>query len=70
MTLYMAVTADEYELPLMVERYPDILCEKLGIGMKTMYEDTSRERNGSVRCTGKQRGFRLRKVYVEEGDEE
>lgn len=70
MTLYMAVTADEYELPLAVERYPYALCRKMGIDMETIYHDVSREKAGRVRCMGKNRGFRLKKVYVEEEDEE
>jgi hypothetical protein len=68
MTLYMAVTADEYELPMIVEDAPFLLADKLGKPRKCIREELSRVRHGSTAHTGKIRGYRLTEVEVEDGD--
>lgn len=70
MTLYMAVTADEYELPLIVERYPDILCKKLGIKKISLFIEMARQNAGNFERNGRNNGYVLRKVEVEDDEEE
>lgn len=69
MTLYMAVTADKYELPLVVEKQLYLLCGKLGIQMKAAIQEYSRIKAGRDDCSGRYRGYRLRMVEVEDDEE-
>ena len=62
--LYMAVTADKYELPLIVEDSISKLAAKTGISVHTIR--TSIDRNQS----GHRRGFKFVKVEEDELNEE
>ena len=64
MKLYMAVTADEYELPMVVEESAKKLSEKLGMNRRSVTEEFSRMRRGVSRCNGKLRGYILKEVEV------
>lgn len=66
MTLYMAVTADEYELPLLVEEQMYVFAKKLGIRQDTLSKELSLIKYGRYKNSGKNRGYRLRKVEVED----
>ena len=59
----MAVTADEYEIPLIVEDSISKLAAKTGISVNTIR--TSIDRNQS----GYRRGFKFIKVEEDESDE-
>ncbi len=63
MKLYMAVTADEYELPLMVTNSAAFLAETFGIKLNTVYIEIAQGANG------KRRGFRFVRVEVDEDEE-
>lgn len=69
MTLYMAVTADKYELPVVVEDSPGNLEKSLGKNKRYIIEEMSRQvhRKGK-RNTGKHTGYLLTKVEVDESD--
>ena len=43
MTLYMAVTADKYELPVVVEDSPGNLAKSLGKNKRYIIEEMSRQ---------------------------
>lgn len=60
MTLYIAVTSDELELPIAVESSLQILAEKFKVDTSTVL--TSIRRNHS----GKRRGYKFARVEVEE----
>lgn len=65
MKLYMAVTADKYELPMVVEESTKKLSEKLGRNRRSVTEEFSRMRRGFYpRCNGKLRGYILKEVEV------
>ncbi len=49
MTLYMKVTNDEYELPLIVEDSPTRLAERLGLKVNSVTSMISKKRNGYVK---------------------
>lgn len=59
MTLYMAVTADKYELPLVVGTAEDI-ARFAGINRLAVYNYIAR------RMSGKRNGYKLVSVEVEE----
>lgn len=56
--LYMAVTADEYELPIAVESNAKALAEKLGIKDATVFSCISRK------IDGKRAGYRLMSIEI------
>lgn len=60
MTLYLAVTADKYELPICVETTIDNIARRMGVTRNTVAVGISRGRSGS------RYGFAFRKVTVEE----
>ena len=60
MTLYMAVTADEYELPLAVEDSPKKLSCATGYSCSLICSCVSR------RSSGKTRGIKFVKVVIDE----
>lgn len=63
MTLYMAVTADAYELPLIVEEKAADLAKRLGLKSNQISTAcTDRRKNHS----GKRRGYRIVRLEVEE----
>lgn len=65
MKLYMAVTADKYELPIFVEESQRRLSEKLGRNRRSVTEEFSRMRRGVYsRCNGKLRGYILKEVEI------
>ncbi|GEM_PF-2025556 len=47
--LYMAVTADEYELPLVVEDSPKHLSERCGVSRDTVRSALYRKSSGKTR---------------------
>lgn len=70
MTLYMAVTADEYELPLLVEEDLSEFAEKLGKKKRTVIDEFTRIKSGKGNYNGGYCGYRMVKVDVEEFDED
>lgn len=66
MTLYMAVTADKYELPMVVEPCITDLARKMGMKVSTVYRELCRYKSGCKTTCGKRRGYVLMKVNVEE----
>lgn len=68
MTLYMAVTADEYELPIAVEEKSSNLARRIGIHPETVYKELCYSRKGIERCNGKRRGYALREVEVSDDE--
>ena len=60
MTLYMAVTTDELELPIAVETSLQMLSEKCHVSPSTILTSIRRKQSG------KQRGYRFERVEVEE----
>ena len=49
MKLYMAVTADKYELPVIVEEDIRVFAKRLGISLSTAYSETSRTTTAASR---------------------
>lgn len=68
MTLYMAVTADEYELPIAVCDLPATLSRKLGRSVESVTQELSRMRRGINETNGKFRGYILKEVEVSEDE--
>lgn len=68
MTLYMAVTADKYELPLAVTNTANELAKTLGKKTSYVRAEISRETHGKNKCNGRMRGYKLVKVEVEDGN--
>lgn len=66
MTLYMAVTADRYELPIVVEAQAYALANKLSRSRRSIIEELSRNWNGKQDVSGRNKGYLLREVEVEE----
>lgn len=62
--LWMAVTADRYELPICVEKSRNALAGKLGVKPQTVSRALWREKRG---IAGARRGYRI--VTVREGEE-
>ena len=62
MTLYMAVTADKYELPLIVGTLYQV-AEYGGVQLKTVQQSISLKRSGRMN------GFKYVRVNVEDDDE-
>ena len=69
MKLYMAVTADEYELPMVVEESAIKLSEKLGKNRRYVQTELNFiRRKGYGKCSGKTRGYILKEVEVSDDD--
>ena len=68
MTLYMAVTDDEYELPLAVCDLPSALARKLGVNTNTVAKELCYDRKGNRHCNGKRRGYILKEVEVNDDE--
>lgn len=69
-TLYMAVTADKYELPMHIEESAHALARWAGISLSSMYAQISRGRNKPPReVVHNYTGYRYRRVYIEEETE-
>lgn len=69
MTLYIAVTPDEYELPLYVAETIEEMAAWADIKVKTVREQCSRNKNKLPLNRGKGgagRNYRLRKIEMEE----
>ena len=60
MTLYMAVTPDEYELPIAVADGPTELARKFNLNKSTVLGSIIRKQNG------KTRGIRFERVEIDE----
>ena len=60
--IYMAVTADEYELPVFIARHPDELATAYGMNVKNVWSYITR---GNVK-----RGDNVRFIRVEDGKDE
>lgn len=63
MTLWLYVTNDKYELPLVVADSLPLLARKLGIKPNTIYTALNRGKNLGYRC-------RYVKVVIDESEEE
>lgn len=64
MILYMAVTPDEYELPVAVEDSPTKLAKKIGMSVNTVTASLTPKR---AKYNDKRKvGYRYRKVEVED----
>lgn len=66
MKLYMAVTADKYELPLVVADSAMELARCLNRNVQSIYQELSPSRRYRLAFAGKYRGYRLIKLDVEE----
>lgn len=70
MTLYMVVTQDEYELPLIVSESMRDIADYLGTSVdnarSAMYHEKKRVRENPVKKDGTMRVSRIQKVEVEE----
>lgn len=69
-TLYMAVTSDEYELPLYISDSVKELAEWSGTKSKSVMEQISRWRNKPPKNSPRNYcGYRFRRVNIEEETE-
>lgn len=59
--IYMAVTADKYELPIIVAGNAQELADRLHISINTVYSSISKN------MSGKRNGYRIMKVSDEDG---
>lgn len=64
MKLYMAVTADKYELPVIVEEDIRVFAKRLGISLSTAYSETSRTTTGHKRYPREAKGRKIRYYKV------
>lgn len=64
MKLYMAVTADKYELPVIVEEDIRTFAKKLGISLSTAYSETSRTTTGHKKYKTEAKGRKMRYYKV------
>lgn len=62
--IWMAVTADKYELPIIVEKTSILLAGKLGISQNTVRTSEKNHRSG------KHTGYRIVKLNVDEDERE
>lgn len=62
MNLYMAVTTDEFELPLYVADNALDLANKFGLKVQTMYCEISRPSKSNIR------GYKFIKINIKEGE--
>lgn len=62
--IWMAVTADKYELPIIVEKTSILLAEKLGVSQNTVRTSEKNHRSG------KHTGYRIVKLNVDEDERE
>lgn len=51
MKLWMVVTQDEYELPLCVSRYPDVVAEYAGVSVEIVWQCVVQYRRGRLKKT-------------------
>jgi hypothetical protein len=69
-TLYLAVTPDELELPLYVAETEEEMAAWAGIKVKTVREQCSRNKKkppqNRIKGGGAGRNYRLRKILIEE----
>lgn len=72
--LWMAVTADKYELPLAVEETSTALAKRMGTNKNAIYANMSRYRRGVVKGSTKGRkshfGEKYHVIKVEESEED
>ena len=62
MTVYMEVTRDKYELPVVVAMTPQELAEKAGVKINLIYQSVSRIQRGH------RKGGRFVKVVIEDDE--
>lgn len=62
--LWMAVTSDKYELPLVVEESSTLLARKLGVSPNTVLKRAWLYRNGKLKMRGGGRRCTYRIVMV------
>lgn len=62
MTVYMEVTRDKYELPVVVAMSPQELAEKAGVKINLIYQSISRIQRGH------RNGGRFVKVVIEDDE--
>lgn len=62
--LYMAVTADKYELPVIVEEDIRVFAKRLGISLSTAYSETSRTTTDHKRYPREAKGRKIRYYKV------
>ena len=60
--LYIQVTADKYELPMLVEDDLEAFCKKLGISKDRCWQIICRE-------DGSRRGYRIVRIVVNDDEE-
>lgn len=70
MKLYLAVTADEYELPLIVEESLGEFASKLGKSSRTVINELNRIKRGKGSYNGAYCGYRMVKIEVDDWDDE
>lgn len=68
MMLYVAVTADKYELPICVAETGAELARKLNMPVKTLYRLIWLKDKNILKEQGKNRGYNIVKVEVEDGE--
>lgn len=64
--LYMAVTVDEYELPVAAEESPAALARKMGAKVQTVCKAFSRTPQEPYRSNQRRSPYRWRRVEVED----
>ena len=62
MKLYMAVTADKYELPLVISRRIQDVAEYANAPLSSVFSGITKN------VSGKRRGIKFVKVEIDEGD--
>ncbi len=63
MKLYMAVTADQYELPLCVEETATVLAKKLGLTLNAVCTLCAPSKQSKP---GNRRGYRVVRVHLDD----
>lgn len=66
--VWLAVTADEYELPIAVEKSASLLAKLLGVTKNTVMVASHMYDKG--KGSGLMRGYRITRVQVPQEDEE
>lgn len=64
--MYMAVTSDIFELPLVVADTAGELAIKMGVTTNLIYSEISKENKNKRKQSGKNRGYKFVKVEVGE----
>ena len=70
MTLYVAVTNDQYELPIAVAETQTELAVMVGVNISTICKQIKRRAAGEKECPWKKCGMKFYKVDCEESKNE